>query len=164
MWNVYYRTTIPRLWTTNESPWSLVSFQNPNHMKIDIQDAAFLKKKQLPEKWEHAKICRYLYLLIIIYYFMFCFQMKTFWLAAVLGLIACTDAFAVWRNSVMHKRARVRDPNWQPCLQICIYGWEVYQNFHLKYCATECIKFANVVGIGNFEPNRYCFDFSQWIF
>ena len=132
-------------------------------MNIDIQYSTFLRNKdQLQEKIENMK--KIWNLFDSYNQFMFSFQMKTIWLAAVLGLIACTDAFAVWRNNVMHKRARIRDPNWQPCLQICIYGCEVYEDFHLKYCATECIKFANVIGIGNFEPNRYCFDFSQWTF
>lgn len=91
--------------------------------------------------------------------------MKTTWLAAVLGLIALTDAFAVWRHnnapSGMYKRVRSRDPNWHPCLQLCIYGCNMYEEFHLKYCATECVKFSNIFGIEKFPTENFCFDFNQ---
>lgn len=90
-------------------------------------------------------------------------QMRTLLLLAVLGVLACSltaDAFAVWRNS-MHKRGRVKDPNWIPCLHICMNACNIFEDFHLKYCATECIKTADYSGLGSFYPQDYCFDLSQ---
>ena len=49
---------------------------------------------------------------------------------------------------------------WQECLAMCFDWCNMWQNFHLRYCADRCSERGTLAGIEPEEAIEYCFNFN----